>query len=254
MCNIKNIKINDKQIELDISNGSKPSYSGTVYELDAESDKLAIKIYRSSPRDKYEIKNSWFPTEEDLERFIEVSNSTYPILLSHDKVMDQDDKYIGCSTYYVTETKGNTKELIYEMPFTELFESIYSLKEQIPIISKAKIMLDDWRLDNIKYGTISKFPNIERFYSFDDSCYSIGNSDYEHILNCNYRCFDGLANDLAHYFYNQKDMDDIYFYGFRLLLKGKLNTFEYIEETSRGYENLGEYLIEYPKVINKNKF
>ena len=251
MNSFRNIKINGKIFKLDLSNGSKPSYSGTVYQLSDGKDNLAIKIYRDKPKNKYEMKNIWFPKEESLDQFIKVSEDIYPILLSKSKVLDEEDNYIGCSSYYVTETQGSTKEFIYEMPIDMLFENLYSLKKQISVISKARIILDDWRLDNIKYGTITKFPNIERIYSFDDSSYVVSDISSDEILNINYQVFDGLANDLLHYFYNQNKLDSGLYFSFRLSLKAKKNTFEYIEKNSRGYNNLKEFLLDYPKVYKK---
>ena len=251
MNNFRNIKINGNFFKLDLSNGSKPSYSGTVYQLNDGKDDLAIKIYRDKPKSKYEIKDIWFPKEESLEYFIKVSEDIYPILLSKSKVLDEEDKYIGCSSYYVTETQGSTKEFIYEMPIDMLFENLYFLKDQIPVISKSKIILEDWRLDNIKYGTITRFPNVERIYSFDDSSYVISDISYDEILTINYQVFDGLANDLLHYFYNQNNVDSGPYFSFRLSLEAKKQVFEYIEENSKGYNSLKEFLLDYPKVYKK---
>ena len=253
MDNIKNIKINGHSFELDLSNGSIPGYSGTVYKLVNNSEDLAVKIYRSKIEYVGENQDDWFPTSDELEHFINFSSIMYPIILSRYKVLDENDKYIGCCGYYVEETKGKTEEIIFDFPRDDLFKNIHGLYSKIPMVSLAGIILDDWRIENIKYGTITKFPQEERLYVFDDSNYEKSDLDTKSILTLNYSCFEDFILDLVQYFYryskysNTCGKDKNLYENFTNMIRLSKNRFNYLEEKSKDYPNIKEFLFDYPK-------
>ena len=239
MQDIKKIKMNEKVYELPLIPISKEeTFSGYVYRLQAENEDLAVKIYHSSCR--YDDQIEWFPPQRDLEEFIEVSKEVFPMLLSHKMVFDLENHYIGCASYYIEETEGNIGKVIESLPCSELFTHIFSLIEQVPIISKHYIELDDLAIDNLKYGTIKKDSSKSRIYSFDDSNYTVNKENsMKTIMEDNYDCFNRLAEDFLDYYLPSR------YYELLKKMKCSGNYFELLEKVCRGYSNLGEFVKDY---------
>lgn len=253
MSKTKNIKINDQIYKMKLQAISKEkTYSGTVYPLQVEENLMAIKIYRTKKDFPSEQQDDWFPPLEDIQEFIEVSYQSFPFLLSNCIVLDEENKYIGCGTYCVTETKGDTKQIIFDLPRDKFFQDTDKLREQIPVLSKAKISLSDCSIDNIKFGTITKKPKEERLYIFDDSNYRIEEDyDIKTITKENDKCFNELALDIL-YFYlhtNQIPLDICY----EILdeVRKHNDHFSFLEKESRGYLNMNEFLLDYTKRYQK---
>ena len=235
---IRNIKINGKIYTLpEKTINQKETYSGSVYHLQIETEDLAVKIYHSVNR--YDPEDTdFFPPQEDLEKFIELSPQVEPLLLSNHRVLDLEDNYIGCSSYFIKETKNDIETVIRNLPCDQLFMNIFSFIEKIPEVSKYRIALDDWSLDNLKYGIIRNQEDNEKIYCFDDSNYRINREDSIRVItNTNYACANRLAEDI---------LDNLNLYH---TLIGKMryssSYFEYLEKQCRGYKNLDEYAKEY---------
>ena len=238
MLSVRNIKINGKIYELpEKTINSKETFSGNVYRLQVENEELAVKIYHSINRDDPDDID-FFPPQEDLEKFIEISPKMDPILLSNHMVLDLENNYIGCTSYFVEETKKDIGKVIRNLPCNQLFTNIFLLIERIPEVSKYRIALDDWSLDNLKYGTIRNQVESEKIYCFDDSNYRMNKEDSIRVItNTNYACANRLAEDI---------LGDLNLYH---VLFGKMRYsscyFEYLERQCRGYKNLEEYSKEY---------
>lgn len=238
MISIKSIKINKKVYTLpERPINKKETFSGNVYHLQIKNEDLAVKIYHSVNR--YDSDDTdFFPSQEDLEIFIELSQKVEPLLLSNHKVFDLENNYIGCTSYFVRDTMKDIEKVIRLLSCSQLFTNIFSLIEKIPEISKHRIELDDWSLDNLKYGTISSQVGKERIYCFDDSNYRINREDSIRLLtNTNYACANRLAEDI---------LNNLNLYH---ALIGKMRYsscyFEYLEKLCRGYQNLDEFAKEY---------
>lgn len=235
---IKSIKIKEKIYMLPKrSINKKETFSGDVYHLQVEDSDLAVKIYHSINRDDPDDMD-FFPPQEDLEKFIELSSKMEPLLLSNHMVLDLENNYIGCTSYFVEETRKDIEEVIRNLPCDQLFTNIFLLIERIPEVSKYRIALDDWSLDNLKYGTIRNQVRSEKIYCFDDSNYRINREDSIRVItNTNYACANRLAEDI---------LDSLNLYH-ALIGKMRYSTcyFEYLERQCRGYKNLDEYSKEY---------
>ena len=101
-------------------------------------------------------------------------------------------------------------------------------------------MLDDWNIDNIKYGTISKEPDRERIYMFDDSNYRLlcGSGDLLTLMN--EKCFDNLAIDVVDGYVRDNWKCGEY-HDYIESVRKKKRLFEYLEKDSRGYPNMSTY-------------
>lgn len=250
MSSIQNIKINGKFYELPATPVSNQrTYSGSVYRLQVEAKDMAIKIYRTEKEYEEEEQDEWFPSQKDMEKFIELSDEVRPILLSNMMVFDSKDHYIGCGSYYINEIKGNTQDIIFNLSCSKFFADIFALRDQIPYVSKNYIELDDWYMGNLKYGTIDRSPDTEKLYCFDDSNYCISKGSVDMVTNSNYCCLNRLAlNILGCYFQKHHYLKEEY-RDFLYVVKRYSNYFEFLEKESRGYSTLDEFLKDRVKKI-----
>ena len=128
------------------------------------------------------------------------------------------------------------------------------LKKQIPIISEAKIVLSDCSIDNIKFGTITKKPKEERLYSFDDSNYRIEeHCGIKTILRENYKCFNELALDILDYYLHINLIPFEICQEILIEVRKHDDYFSLLEQESREYSTMNEFLIDYTKKYPKQK-
>ena len=236
-----NIKINNQMYTINSNPiSSRNTYTGKAYRLQVGSDLLAVKIYRTNKLYSDEEQDEWFPLEEEVDTFMKLADDVEPILLSRMIVGDEKKDYVGCANYYITEVHGDTRKSIFYMPITKFFECFFDLEEKIPIFTNNFIMLDDWNIDNIKYGIISKDPDRERIYMFDDSNYRLACCSKKLLTLMNEKCFDNLAIDIVDSYVKGNWVYGEYHDYFESV-RDKKHLFEYLEKDSRGYPNMSTY-------------
>lgn len=247
---MKNIVINDKIYELNLKPISDDdSYTGKAYRMQIGNDLLAVKIYRTEKLYDAEEDGEWFPSFEEIQKFNQLSSQVQPILLSNVTVYNEDGDYIGCGSYYVNETEGPISNLLFRLPISKFFNDIFKLEESISLLTKEKIVIDDWNTSNIKFGNITSNPADERIYAFDDSNYQIC-SDFscKTVASFNRECFNDLAMDILEDYYCLVKPD----YGecktFRNILSKQSDKFRFLERDSRNYPNIGSYLEDRVKI------
>ena len=229
----------------------KKTYSGTVYRLQVEERDMAIKVYRTEKMYEEEEMDDWFPPYQDMEVFLKASSEVFPFLLSDIIVFDEKDHYIGCGCYFVTETMGNTSNILFDITLNDFFTYIFSLEEKIPVISKYHISLDDLSIGNARLGTISGVPNISKLYMFDDSNYRVSEDSIKEITNDNYTSFSDFIYQLISDYYSAHQYTNREYVFVLKELRRKDNYLKFLEKESRGYSNMNEFLLDYIKTFHK---
>lgn len=236
---MKKILINKETFFLQKNTNMKGA-SGMVYHLVKDKEILAVKIYHE--KIDCSFIDRWFPTEDELDFFIECYDSNLPILLSKYKVCDETNNYIGCATDFIQETRGESIEAIKKLPLSLFFKYLYDIKDSITYFDNKKITLCDLQCTNIKLGTIMN-SNKERIYIFDDSSYFLDDSPYneEEINN--------LVEDIS---YNYcLNISEYIAKKFTSEMRKHNNYLKFLERTTSGYSNLDECFKDYAKVYKK---
>lgn len=240
----KNIIIDNKKYSLDLIPVSKGGFSGVTYHLKEDGLDLAVKLYNQYSNSLMDY--SWYPEFYALEYFIKVSDYTYPVLLSKFVVTDEDDNYIGCASPFIYETRGNIEECIFKLPREMVLNGLLSIINTVPIFNKAQIVLDDWNINNMKFGNIQGLG--EAFYMFDDSNYRIGDTSCANNLIANALIEDIIADfcitnhDIK---INDRIMDD---------MGKRADYIDFLIDRSNGFENIGDFLDDYAKTLKKKYY
>ena len=239
----KNIKINNEIYQLELEPIIKrPTYSGKIYRLQIKDNLMAIKLYRTQKCDNYEIQDDWFPPLKDITKFIELSSQTFPLLLSNSIVLDENDKYIGCSSYYVSDSNDTSKMTIFDIPREQFFFDIFSLEEQLSICSNNHILINDLSIFNLKFGTITKNPNKERIYFFDDSNYRLADYNIKIIETENHEEFNEFGLNILEYYFDSNLYFKEQYAEFLYEVSRNKNVFSFIEKESRDYLTISDFL------------
>lgn len=240
---IKNIIINNKMYELENNVSGKGRMSGITYRLKKDNLDLAVKLYYH--KHPFEGDDNWYPDIHTLEYFSEIAHDVYPIILSHYKVEDKNHNYVGCASPFINETRGTTKDAIWNLSRDLFFTYFYRVFEQIPKLSKALIVLDDWSIDNMRLGNPANYE--EGIYCFDDSNYFLSEDTSSNNLIDN-----ELIEDIVSYYIDKYPSD----LQFKILdeLRRKKNYIDFLEENSLGYENIGEFLEDYSLYLKKKYY
>ena len=196
------IVINEQLYNLDKENKIGYGTTSDVYRLRQDNLDLAVKIYTN-----YFTKAKRKQAVENIKLFSEIAKDVYPILLSTNVVTDIDGNCIGCTTPYVNNSKMGEYP-IFDLPCENFFEYVNEIREKSKILSHNRIALSDCNDNNIKLGTISNIPDIEKIYLFDDDKYRIyDSSDLLHtedkINELNNYSIDDLIEDIMSRYYNK---------------------------------------------------
>ncbi len=241
---IKNIIINDELFELKGDPIGRGELSGVTYRLRRDNLDLAVKLYYHEH--PFGDDDSWYPDIHTLEYFTEISHDVYPILLSHYKVEDENHNYVGCASPFIEETRGPTGDAIWNLPRDSFFTYFYKIFGQIPKLSKAGVVLDDWNINNIRLGNPVSYE--EGIYCFDDSNYFLSDDVSSNNLIDN----ELIENILCDY------IEDKYSYDLQSKvlegLKSKRNYIDFLEKNSLGYATIGEFLNDYTSCLKKKYY
>ncbi len=236
---MKKIYINGNLFDIPDTTDMKGA-SGEVYRLVTKDEDLAVKIYHESV--DYQYIDSWYPDEDELDCFTLAYTPNLPVLLSKHKVLDENKKYIGCATDYVTETRGNSYNAIKRLPIDLFFRYMNDIENSIPYFDERFISLCDWQLGNLKLG-ITKSNADEKIYIFDDSEYSLvydTNDAFE---------MNNLIEDITSRYSNEFGVTAKNAFMKHLLNSG--DYLRYFEKVTRGYNNIEEFFTDYAKVYQK---
>lgn len=208
--------------------------SGNVYELKKDNEIIAAKIYHKD----YVI----YPKEEIIDIFTNCYSNQIPVLISKYKITDENNKYIGCATDFVTETRGDTLSALKELPTELLIKYLYDIQDTIPFFNNRYISIYDWHLGNIKLGTINN-SNKERLYLFDDSYYTL-DTNLDNELEFNYLIEDIITRYalLKTYFPIAEIINK---------MKKENNYLDFLEKMTRGYKNIEECYNDMAKILKK---
>lgn len=241
---IKNIIINDKMYTLENKVIGEGEMSGVTYRLKKDNLDLAVKLYY--PKHPFGDDDNWYPDIHTLEYFTEIAHDVYPVILSHYKVEDENHNYVGCASPFIEETRGITRDAIWSLPRDLFFTYFYRVFEQIPKLSKAGIVLDDWHIDNMRLGNPANYE--EGIYCFDDSNYFLSDDTSSNNLIDN-----SLIEDIVGDYFEDKNSYDAKRKLLRILRKSGYYI-DYLERASYGYENVGEFLDDYDSCLSKKYY
>ena len=182
------LRINENMYYFDSQEkGQGGRTTGTVYHLCQDNVDLAVKLYLNLD----EVED--YPDLETITYFGVISSQVLPVVVSHSPVFDQEGAYIGCSAPFLYESKGNTSDLLCNLPKKEVFSYLHSLNQTIDIFTDLHIQLCDWAIYNLRFGE-----NVS--YQLPFSLYMIDDSFYE-------QCDDQTTKDL--YLINRMEMNHL---------------------------------------------
>lgn len=177
------------------------STSGVCYHLQEGDFDLSVKIYHKE--DPLGEEYPWYPDELSLQKFIQLSPNTYPVLLSQYMVRDFHGEYIGCARECIYPAYENTVDAIFDLPKEHIFPYFQAIQDTIPSFDQAGIVLGDWNSYNVMLGKTRTLPTS--LFVFDDSDYTFSNtgfssnqSEFEHLLE------DLVEAYLGHYHLGKK--------------------------------------------------
>ena len=211
--------------------------SGNCYKVWDDDRILTVKLYlNESGLSGEEI---FFPDEKMLEKFIQLSPYTSPILLSNYLVRDENGNYIGCARDYIEASSSNATEAVFQLPKEEALEHFQRIEKKIPIFNENGILLDDWNSYNIMLGRIAG--GDEKLYIFDDSSYSLSS----YCRPSNRREFTHLMEDMIEEYLLTYGLDRVRPYVVDTLRAyAPIHFFESVSEHSN---TLGEGVLQYAK-------
>lgn len=201
------IVINEQLYDLDEKNRIGYGTTSDVYRLKQDNLDLAVKLYID-----YYKKEKRRSIVENIRKFNEIAEEVYPIILSTDIVTDIDGNFIGSTTPYISSDK-EAEYPILDLSCESFFKYVNEIREKSKILSHNRIALSDCNDNNIKLGTISNIPDIERIYLFDDDKYRIyDSSDLLHtedkLNEMNSYNIDDLIESIMSRYYNKSGNHD----------------------------------------------
>lgn len=234
------VYINEKEFVLEekmrLNKKKNDSTSGVCYHLQDEDFDLSVKIYYK--KDPLGGDYPWFPDEQVLQKFIQISPNTYPVLLSQYFVRDFHGDYIGCARECIYPSYENTVDAIFDLPKEYIFPYFQAIQDIIPTFDQAGIVLDDWNYYNVMLGKTKTLP--VSLFVFDDSNYTISDADFssnqsefEHLLE------DLVEEYLGHYHLGKKIYSVLD--GFRYAK----NHIQFLHDISKDTETIGDGVFQY---------
>lgn len=234
--------ITDKHL---IDSGS----SGTCYHLENQNLNLAVKIYHTSDsRVAKMFGKIVFPDEKVLNKLIDVSAISSPILLSQYVVRDKNGSYIGCARDFI-ESQYSSDDCIqafFQFPKEKIFSYLQNIQSNISILDTHHIRVNDWIVDNSLFGTKD---GVEGLYIFDDSDYFISDD----ILDFNYLAFNDFIADFVDGFLVEDSYQSVKPYILRQL-DSYSNAVDFLKQVSDSYETIGDGLTFHANKVKRKYF
>lgn len=214
--------------------------SGKCYKVCDNGRILTVKLYLSeSGLNGEEV---FFPDEETLEKLIQLSPYTSPILLSHYLVRDKNGNYIGCARDYIEASSLDATDAVFQLPKEEALEHFQRIEDKIPIFDENGILLDDWNSYNIMLGRVAN--GAETLYVFDDSSYSLSS----YYKQSNHREFTHLIEDMIEEYLITYGLERVRPYVIDKL-QSSYTPIHFFEDVSERSNTLGEGVLQYAKKV-----
>lgn len=242
---IKNIVIDNKQYSLSLDYAMIGKTSGVCYHLVEGGVDLAIKLYYC-PEEFEKI----YPSLFELNQFCAISDSVFPVLVSKAPVFDEVGNYIGCSTPFIHEFFGATKEVLYQAPLEFVFQGLSNFQKTLSTFSQNKIHIFDWRISNMKIGWVKDI-GLGMFL-YDDSYYYLSDLSERELKQENQKEFNHLiASMILDYYYfeygstlfsSREERNRRFNFSDRFDLPYPSSALSLLEKEARGSLTLGSYL------------
>lgn len=242
---MKLIYIDGNEFLIDSKNYLNEGISGKCYHVSDNDREVVVKLYH--PATIFDNDDSYFPSEDLLQKFIQLSPCTRPILLSQFIVRDCNGNYIGCARDYIQPSCDDSVEGIFSLPKEASLQFLQNIQSKIPIFNQHDILLDDWNFYNIMLGKIHE--GGEGLYIFDDSNYSFSTNP-ERINSLE---FLHLTENLIELYLLKHQLSNIRPFVIDHL-RSSYTPIYFFEEISHSYPTLGEGILQYAKKKKNSYF